>query len=463
MPTHSTAGSHVVDLFYNMGALRTKRGNRTTVNLQKGLDLFQRAYRENPLVALKVLFYLRDIRGGMGERAMFRHLYAWLISHDEQTARRNLTNFGEFGRYDDLEITLGTPLQHSAATVWINALNDPKTAGLAAKWAPRKGPWFGILRRAGGFTSATAFRQFLVRLTKVVETQMCFNEWGAINYEHVPSQANLMYRKAFSKHDGPRYAQFIQDAKQQKVNPKTGKVVQIKAATLFPHQISEKVMQGREDAETLEALWQALPNVFGDKVVSILPVCDVSGSMAGQPMEISTGLGLYLAERNKGPFQNILCTFAGQPQFLEINPHATLRQKLMAVQNMPWEMNTNLEKVFELMLRKAVHGQCSEEDMPKVVLIISDMQFDACVKSPRANVMQMIEQRYREHGYQMPQVVFWNVRASSGIPAKWNEQGVALVSGYSPNIMTSIMRNEIGTPIDAVLNAVMIPRYEKVQ
>lgn len=457
MPTNTSSGSAIVDLFYNMGAMRAQSDEALRV-------LFSAAYTEDRLLALKAAFYNRDVRGGQGERRSFRVFFRWLCDVEPAAAIANVPNVPEYGRWDDLLEARGTPVQQAAFDYLAQAL----AAGdkLCAKWMPREGSKghgdAQVLRKHLGL-SWVDYRKLLAGNTDVVETKMCRKEWAAINYNHVPSQAVHKYRKAWKRNDEARYTEWT-------TKLATGAPdVKVNAGAIYPHQLVETFLQQGWHARTVEgaerqqveAQWAALPDYVQPKGRKVLPMCDVSGSMAGEPMLVSVALGLYLAERNTGPFKDLVLTFSGQPAFFQCN-QATLQDRVHALADAPWGMNTNLEAAFELILRQAKQVNLPAEEMPELVLILSDMQFDACVARADNSALEMIDRQYAEAGYKRPQVVFWNLRASTGVPVGHRAGGTALVSGFSPSIMTSLLGGRDLTPLGLVLETLNRDRYARV-
>lgn len=454
MPTHSSAGNAVVDLFFKMGGARAL----DDATLRR---LFAQAFGEDALLATKASFYARDVRGGQGERRAFRVFFKYLCEVAPNVASANLPNVPFYGRWDDLFVAIGTPVEKTALDVYASGL----AAGdkLAAKWAPREGKrthdLANVLRRHMKL-SWQDYRKLLAGNTSVVENHMCAREWAAINYSHVPSGAIKKYRKAFYKRDQERYAGWV--AELQKSPEARTEGVKVNAAAIFPHDIVRAVMQhgSTTERQALEAQWAALPNYMpaGRKV---LPVCDVSGSMSGQPMEVCVALGLYCAERNIGPFQNAVMTFSAEPQ-LHVVTATDLPSRVHQVMSANWDMNTNLEAMFRLVLEKAQAAELVADAMPETILIFSDMQFDSCVRSPSDNALTMIDRMYAAAGYTRPNVVFWNLRTSSGVPVKHTEQGTALVSGFSPSILKQVLSGDNLTPLSVVLKTLNSERYDRV-
>ena len=421
----STA-SALVDLFYKIGAMR---GGDV-------LPLFQAALLEDAEKALRMALWSRDVRGGAGERQHFRNMLIFLEQHYPQYALALLPKIPEVGRWDDV-LVFTKQLQPAAFALIREALQQKN--GLAAKWMPRKGKEAEQLRAFLGF-SPKRYRKTLVTLTAVVESQMCAKQWDAINYEHVPSQAAARYRKAFSRRDNERYAAYVASAIKG--------AVKVNAAAIYPHDIIKPLMMGApgstpDDATLVGhvvAQWNALPNYVGD--ARILPLSDVSGSMyckiAGsvQAVDVAVALGLYLADKNVGVFKDTFLTFSQSPQLLHMT--GNIAEKLRQMVSSEWGGNTDLHMAIDIILQTAIAGQVPADQMPQILLILSDMQFDADRMLDRRAV-QMLSDKYQAAGYQMPQVVFWNLNGTSNVPAQAHETGVAMVSGFSPSIMKAIL------------------------
>jgi hypothetical protein len=290
----------------------------------------------------------------------------------------------------------------------------------------------------------------LVEKTKVVETQMCKNEWQAIKYEHVPSIAMNRYRNAFFKHDEERMKQYIQSVNEGKTK--------INASVLFPHQLYQAINKG-QDEKAVEAQWYNLPDYMSDSTERILPVCDVSGSMIGLPMDVSVSLGIYISERNKGIFKDAFITFSEKPEMQYLK--GTLAQRMRQLDTSPWGSNTNLQATFDLILNSAIREKISEDEMPTKLLIISDMEFDmACRNQTNLDV---IRTKYQEAGYKMPEIIFWNVKGRLGnSPAQVRDKRIGLVSGFSPSILKSILKGKIYGLEQLMLDTVNSERYKKI-
>jgi hypothetical protein len=444
MPTHSTSGSHVVDLFFKMGGWRGASPDEI-------VPILEAAFVESSILTARAMFYNRDVRGGQGERRTFRIMFRHMCVYHPDVARKNIELVPFYGRWDDLLVAIGTTVEDDALDYILFALKDGK--GLCAKWMPREGKKYHkvarhLMKRWG--LSPRGYRKLLAGNTNVVESLMCAKQWGEINYEHVPSVAMKKYRKAFDRNDAVRFAEYLGAvAKGEK---------KINAGAIFPSDIVAAYWAGAKD-DALEVQWKALPN-YVPEGQSFIPVCDVSGSMAGMPLYVSIALGIYLSERNVGPFKDGFITFSGRPTLQHL--HGDLQSRIFQLARADWDMNTNLEAVFKLILDQGKKNGVAEEDMPENILIISDMQFDQCVNRPSDNAFEMIKRMYNEAGYQLPNVIFWNVRTSSGVPVKIDQSGAALVSGYSPSVMQSVLGGEMN-PINVVMRVLESDRYIPVQ
>ena len=451
MATHAGSGHAVLDFFYKMGG---GRGQPQVV-----LEAFQQAYAFDKLLALKALFHLRDVRQGMGERELFRVCYQWLCNYEPSVAILNLENVPEYGRFDDFMAAGNTVVETPALAHWTAQIQSSNA--LAAKWAPREGKehhaWAQKLRHALRL-DWKAYRKLVVGASQTVEQIMCAGAWKDINYSHVPSQAALRYRKAFYKRDQDRYLEYI--------NNLANGTTKINAAAVHPHEIVTQITGyglNLGEAQLLEAQWAALPNLITTGE-SFLPVVDVSGSMAGQPMEVAIALGLYLSERNKSAFKDQIITFHQSPRFVQLS--GTLRNRALQTRAAPWGYNTNIVRVFDLILQQAqIHG-LAPEDMPGTLIILSDMQFDEACTGYSQTAMQMITAKYAGAGYQRPTIVFWNLRTSLGVPAQTDEFGTQLVSGFSPNAMKAVLAKQdipVVTPLDSMLAVLCDSRYDQVK
>lgn len=459
MKALNSTSSACVDLFFKIGASRGKNV----------IPDFTGAFVENRDYAMRITQWARDVRQGAGERKIFRDVLVNLIKHDQDAAVALARKVPVLGRWDDLLVLIGTEIEYVAFDMIREALN--KGDGLCAKWMPRKGEVAVKLRTALGWTPKY-YRKRLVELTKVVEQNMCANQWDEINFNHVPSVASARYKKAFARHT-PKYAEWA--AKLVSTDPKVKAEVKVNAGAVYPYDVLKGVfgaygglIKDKANLDHVTAQWEALPNYVGD--ASILPIVDVSGSMtcpAGgynsksktSCLDVSVSLGLYLADKNKGVFKDTFMTFSGKPQLLNLK--GNIVQKIEQMVRAAWEMNTNLNAAIQKILDVAKAGNVAPEDMPQVLLILSDMQFDQCARHDDS-AMQMIERKYAEAGYTMPKIVFWNLNAADNVPVKFNKSGVALVSGFSPTIVKSVLAADLEefTPEAIMRKTIMSERYD---
>jgi hypothetical protein len=454
MRARKSTAKATVDLFYSIGASRG----------QDIVPAFTAAYVENADVALRTALWSRDVRGGAGERQTFRNILKHLEKTNPDAALALLKRVPELGRWDDVFVFETPKLKWEAYSMLGDALRAKN--GLAAKWTPRKGPIAAELRKFFGMTPRQ-YRKILVDLTKVVETQMCANDWDNINFSHVPSLAASRYKKAFNRHTA-KFAEYVN-------NLISGdKSVKVNAAAVFPYDVLKGLNSynfdnqfTKTERDHIVAQWAALPDYVGD--ASILPLVDVSGSMecpAGGGaskskvtcLDVAVSLGLYLADKNKGKFKDTFLTFSSSPQLLYLKGDVV--QKADQMCRSTWEMSTNLHAALELVLKTAVKGKVSQDEMPGMLLILSDMQFNQCVRHDDSAI-EMIARKYEQAGYTMPRVVFWNLNASGNVPVKADASGAALVSGFSPSVVKALLSADADdfTPEGIMLKTVMSDRY----
>lgn len=460
--THKSTLNSVLDLFSLGGALRTREEAEI-------VQLFSRAYSEDSLLALKCMFYLRDVRGGQGERKSFRVMLSHLVDVAPNTAVKNIENIPFYGRYDDLLVLFSWAKTREKTLKFINDQivkdiqnqRENQSVSLLAKWLPSENTsskttrqYAKIVREYLGLSSKK-YRKMLSDMRKyidIVERKMSANDWEDIDYSTVPSKASLMYRKAFSKHDGERYGEYIESVKrgEKKIN----------AAVLYPYEIAESVLYKEENNETLEVLWKNLPDYTKGRNENAIVVADTSGSMEGRPMAISVSLAMYFAERNKGIFKDHFITFSVRPELQKVSGN-TLYEKMLNLSRAQWDGNTDLQAVFNLILNTAKKNSLKQEDLPAKIYIVSDMEFDAA--TGRRTNLEDIKRKYSEAGYEAPTLVFWNVDSRHNqVPTTFDEKGVLLVSGASPSAFKSLMEAKTVTPEEYMLSVLNSERYEKV-
>ena len=451
MKAYNSSLNAIVDLFFEFGG---NRGNSNAV-----LSLFQAAVAEDLDLAVRVALYGRDVRGGMGEREHFRTILTYFARSNPTDAVKLIPLVPSVGRFDDLFAFIDTPVESNALDFYTHALREGN--GLAAKWCPReKSSQRRIaskLRRHIGL-SPRDFRKLLVSATNVVESKMCSNEWTDIDYSKVPSLSMIRNIQAFVRHDP--YG--IEEFKKGLDNGTT----KVNAGAVYPHQVVRSIFTN--DERVSEHQWKALPNWIPEGK-SFIPVVDTSGSMmcacddAGtSAIDVSVGLGLYCAMKAKGEFQNKMLTFNSKPSWIDVSG-LSLNNAVRKTANANWGMTTNIELTYNLILQAAVNNAVPQSDMPDYLIIFSDMQFDAATSGANKIIPNMRE-RFEQAGYEMPKVVFWNLRGKTTnetVPVTYDEHGTALVSGFSPALLKSVLSDSLDdfTPFNVVLEAVSDNKY----
>ena len=450
MKARKSSTKKAVDFFYNVGASRGK----------DIIPAFTAAYVEDRELALRIAQWARDARGGSGERKLFRDILAHLETTDTDAAKALLSKIPELGRWDDVFSFKTKELKNAAYTMLADAIKSGN--GLAAKWTPRKGPIAVEFRTFLGW-SPKHYRKTLVSLTQVVETQMCANDWDNINFSHVPSLASARYKKAFNRHT-PKFAEYVQALIKGDTD------VKVNAGAVYPYDVLKGIgSYGYDKTEKghIVAQWDALPNFIGD--ANILPLVDVSGSMSTKAggyqsksdvtcMDVAVSLGLYIADKNTGKFKDTFITFSENPELLTLR--GNIVEKATQMVKSKWGMSTNLHTAFDLILDVATKFDVPQSEMPEMLLIMSDMQFNCCTHYDDSAI-QMIERKYAAAGYNVPQVVFWNINSSNNVPVESHKSGAALVSGFSPAIVKALLAADMSdfTPEGIMLKTVMTERY----
>ena len=460
----NTTDSALLDMFATIGSMRSRSEDEI---IQK----FELAFQEDPLDAMRCLFYCRDIRGGQGERRVFRVLLPYIAEKHTDVLDKNIGFIPEYGRYDDFYSLIGTKSEEKAWDIISTQLLEDKVSmqngnpcSLLAKWLKKADASSQNTRKLGIYTakklgmSVYDYKRLCVKLRKyidVVEQRMSAREWNTINYPAVPSRAMMNYRKAFTRHDEDRFNEYLNKVQsgEQKIN----------SATLYPYDIVEKILYCGEDSKVLEAQWDNLPN-YVDSDVNAVVMADVSGSMWGRPLATSIGLAMYFAERNKGAYHNLFMTFSQNPKFVAVKGE-TITQKIKFILRADWGMNTDLEKALLKILDVAIENHCSQEEIPKSLIIISDMEIDRCARQAhRENFYDYVSRVYEEHGYKIPNVVFWNVNSRHDVfLADKNRKGVQLVSGQSASTFKNLIGCVDKTPIEMMYSVLNSERYQAIQ
>jgi hypothetical protein len=457
MATNSTSLNACVDLFFNIGAMRGQ-------DKQRLIATFSKAFNEDPKRAMKLLFWARDIRGGAGERQVFKDIIAYLAENHDLALKPNLHLISEYGRWDDLLVLSGTYLEKDAFTLITEALKNG--SGLAAKWMPRKGTIADRLRNFMNL-SPKQYRKYLVGLTNVVETKMCAKEWDSIEFGKLPSLASSRYQKAFGKNAYESYSAYIQSLVKGEAK--------INAGAIYPYDVTKSLTHG--NSTVADEQWKALPNWMEGANDMILPVVDVSGSMdcpvGGNKnltcIDVAVSLGLYISERNEGAFKDAFITFSENPQIQVVS--GSLDDRYRQMSRAKWGMSTNLEATFKLILDQATKHELSQDEMPNKILILSDMEFNEAIgergwkitNTWNPTAQQMIEKMYADAGYKVPQIVYWNIQSrNGGVPVAFDKLGTALVSGFSPAIMTSLLGGDIESPQQIMDKTILSERYAPI-
>jgi hypothetical protein len=457
MSTNTTSLNFNVDLFFKAGAMRN-------ADEKDIISIVSKAWSEDPTTCLRILFWARDIRGGAGERRFFKVSIKYIADKDPAGMSLILSLIPEFGRWDDLLIFENTQSEPFVLNLISTALKAENK--LASKWMPRKGTFANKLRKFMSLIPKE-YRKLLVSLTQVVETQMCANEWDSINYEHVPSLAMSRYGKTFGKHSPDKFGEYINSLQKGEVKINTGAV--------YPYDVIKALFKN----PAAEEQWNSLPNYLQNNSERILPLVDVSGSMGSSCggnltcMDIAISLGLYISERNQGPFKDHFITFSAKPQLQHLV--GSLKDRFNQMSNADWGMNTNIEAAYKLILTQAAKHNVPQDEMPTQILILSDMEFDEAKSfspwgrnsdsysewNPTAH--EMVKNMFSAAGYKTPNIIYWNIQSrGENVPVKFDEEGTALISGFSPSIMTSLLSGTSMTPISIMMETIGSKRYSQI-
>jgi len=447
MVTNSSTLNECVNLFFTIGAMRGQDKERL-------LSTFSKAFNENPLTALKILFWVRDVRGGAGERQIFRDILKYLVENHPNVVKQNIQAIPHFGRWDDLSVLFGTKLEADATKMFVDGLIVEN--GLCAKWIPRKGVIFNAIRKVLK-TTPKNLRNLLVGISNTVEQKMCANQWTNIEYSKTSSLALGRYTKAFAKHDITGFTEYLEKLKKGETK--------VNASAVYPYNVVQTMNQG--SWELANEQWKSLPNFMEGTTERILPVVDVSGSMGSivsgsiTCLDVAISLGLYISERNEGVFKDSFITFSEKPELQVLS--GTLKERYGQMSQADWGMNTNLNLVFNLILNQALKHKVLPEDMPSKILIMSDMEFDQATRQSDSAI-QMIRRQYEESGYTLPEIIFWNIQSrGKNFPVRHDESGTALISGLSPSIVKSVLGGKEMTPVSIMNETINSERYSIIE
>jgi len=444
-----------VDLFYQIGA---SRGRDVS-------GLFKAALAEDEDTALRIVLWARDVRGGAGERQVFRGVLKQLENTRPDLAIKLLNRTAEVGRWDDLLVCENAETRGVAFGLIKTALEENNV--LCAKWMPRKGPVAKALRLFLGLENEQAYRKYITQKTRVVEQAMCAKLWNEIDFSKTPSLASIRYKNAFQRNAPEAYSAYI--AALSKGDP----TVKINAGAVYPHDVLSLLKSRGVDLETeqlVTAQWEALPNFLGSN--SILPMVDVSGSMecpvgntsgSLECVDVAVALGLYISQKNKGDFADMVLTFDSDPEFVIFDPEQGIVNRYEQLRDAAWGGSTNIEGAFKQILDLAIRNKIEPRDMPRILLVLSDMQFDEADSGfSRSSALDVLKERYMVAGYEIPSIVFWNLNSHDNIPVSFDQKGTALISGFSPAILKAVLSSDLSelTPESIMAKAVMIERYD---
>lgn len=450
--TNKSSLNHCLDFFALAASMRNSK--------EDAIKLFEKAFFEDKQTAIRILFWIRDVRGGQGEREIFKSCFNKLHDLDFDTYEKVLEYVPEYGRWDDIVNSKESPKVYCDKLVYIiksqlnkDLLSD--TPSLLAKWLPSENASSKVTRENAINLASSLnmtpkqYRKTLSKLRKkihLLEQDMSSNNWNEIKYDKIPSQAFRKHISAFNRHDKDRFEQFLDDVHQNKKKLNT--------STITTEEVFNTISK---DVKASNVIWESLENVVPEDLNAIV-VADVSGSMSGRPMKICTSLALYFAERNKGEFANKFITFSEHPELVEVLGD-TLEQKLRNIECADWENNTNLEAVFNLLLKAAKNSR--KEEIPRVIYIISDMEFDYCVDNSNDTVFENARKQWNESGLELPTVVFWNVSARNiQTTATKFDKNVSLISGSNQSSFKLAFENK--TPVELMNETVNSERYSKI-
>ena len=465
--TFMSTESFCLDLFAAAGALRQASDEEI-------ISRFVKAFAEDRDLAVKTLFFARDIRGGLGERRFFKVILKYLAEAEPETVIKNIANIAEYGRYDDILVLIGTPCEQAALEYIrstlagdIQALNAGGEVSLLAKWLPSvNASSEATVRTARKIAKAIGMSEAEYRKTlsslraqiKIIENNLREKDY-TFEYEKQPSKALYKYRRAFIRNDIERYCKFMDRASADPSLLNTG--------TLTPYDVIAPVIRradiSKQERKSMNVTWNALEDFTGSD--NALAVVDGSGSMyfLGEPCAaaVAQSLGIYFAEHNKGAFKNHFITFSTNPRLVEIRGRDIV-EKVRYCMSFNEVSNTDIGKVFELILKTAVKNRLKQKDMPEKIYIISDMEFDYCAANADETNFEHAKKRFALYGYRLPQIIFWNVRSRNAQqPVKMNEQGAALVSGCSPQIFKMLKEGNL-EPYKFMLSVLKSERYENI-
>lgn len=463
---YDTTQNALLDFFAESGALRNSHDSKI-------IELFEKSFVESPLLTIKCLFYTRDIREGQGERRIFKVLLKHLANTRPEIVKVNLHLVCEYGRYDDLLVLLDTELASDVIDLFKNQLHKDMTEkhpSLLAKWMPscdtssaKTRSYAKHIRKSLGMTEKE-YRKMLSGLRekiRVTERLISQDRWEELDLEKLTANNYLKYQNAFRRRIPQKWEDYVNRVQDGSSS--------VKSATLYPYNIVNKVKYAdKENSVLCDEMWKALPDYTDGQIESALCMVDVSGSMdinvsgSVTAMDVAISLGLYVSERVQGPFNNHFMTFSSDPKIVEVKGN-DLKEKVRNVSRANWDMSTDLNKAFELILDTAISTNTKQEEMPKKLIVISDMQFDSALGyRARKTLFKGMKEKFESHGYQMPTVVFWNVDSKkTAFQVSEDDKNVLLCSGCSPVILKGVLK--YNNPMDLVLETLNAPRYDLIK
>lgn len=458
--THESTLNPLLDFFAMAGSMR----NRSE---QAVIDLFTAAFQYNSVQAVQLLFYFRDVREGQGERRLFKVCFKALTEMIDIEPLIPLVC--EYGRYDDLYCLVGTNKEEAMFEYlhrqFLEDL-DAQYPTLLGKWLKSENASSQETKKLAKLTrkyfklSSKDYRKAVSSLREklnIVERKMSSNEWCEIEYDKIPSKAGIQYRYAFMKHDNERYTNFMMP--EDKETP-----VKVNAKALYPYEITNKVQRYDDPSDLERAVlnnyWANIPDYLNGESSNALAVIDVSGSMTGTPMEVAISLGLYMSERNTGAFHNHFITFSSEPELIELDEEMDFVEKVKEIRRADWGYNTNVKAVFDLILEKAKKYNLEQKDIPEIVYIISDMEFDQAQSGSKDALFFAIKKEFEQHGYKLPHLVFWNVDSRQNNIPLVGVGNYSLVSGFSPVIFEMVAGQK--SAIDVLNDVLSKKRYSVI-
>lgn len=465
--THSSTNSFCLDLFFGAGAMREADERKINSSVIK-------SYAEDPTKTMKIIFYARDARGGLGERRFFRIAMKNLSEFAPDAVKRNIPFFAEYGRFDDLLVLFGTKCEKEAVAeikkqldADINAMQRNEQVSLLAKWLPSVNASSAETKALGKTMakllgmSEKKYRHTLSELRHyidIIENRLRTSDY-TFDYSKQPSCAMFKYRNAFIRNDEQRYMNYLKSVQEGKEKLNT--------SVLYPYEIVRRCEgpKTNEEKMSLDTTWNNLPS-YADNNENAIAVVDGSGSMTWgknvRPIDVALSLGIYFAEHNKGNFANHFITFSTRPKLVEIKGK-DIYEKVNYCRRFNEVSNTDVEAVFKLILMTAVKNKLPQEEMPTKIYIISDMEFDSCIEDGNnAPVFDLMKNKYAHYGYRLPDIIFWNVNSSQkNMPVTMSETGAALVSGFSPVIFDMALSGEI-SPLKVMEKVISSERYKKI-